>query len=103
MRTTFFLLTLATMAALVMAGPMSKASTSGVCNGVGATGECGQCLNSADCISGYYCCPYMRKCVASSSMPCYYPIADCRPMCYDNLDPNSCNCANPDFPNNWCQ
>eukprot|EP00092_Neocalanus_flemingeri_P037381 GFUD01040705.1.p1 GENE.GFUD01040705.1~~GFUD01040705.1.p1 ORF type:complete len:464 (+),score=104.46 GFUD01040705.1:119-1393(+) len=74
----------------------------GACNGVGDTGQCGQCLKSTDCKSGYYCCPFMRKCVESATMPCSYPIADCRPSCYDSMDPSTCTCDNPNFPDNWC-
>ena len=74
-----------------------------VCNGSNQLGECAPCLKSSDCVGSYYCCPYMKKCVSSSVMPCYYPIAECSPMCYDNMDNAHCNCKNPDFPNNWCE
>lgn len=47
-------------------------------------GQCETCFHGDQCIEGYYCCPYMKKCVATSSMGCRTPIANCRPMCYDS-------------------
>ena len=64
-------------------------------------GRCENCLHNNQCKKGYYCCPYMKKCVNSSTQQCSSPIADCRPMCYDNNDINKCKCSNPDFPNKW--
>lgn len=64
-------------------------------------GRCENCLHNNQCKKGYYCCPYMKKCVNSSTQQCSIPIADCRPMCYDNTDINKCKCSNPDFPNKW--
>merc|ERR1711924_473755 len=52
-------------------------------------------------MGGYYCCPYMKKCVASSKMGCTYPIAGCRPMCYDSKENSKCTCSNKDFPSKW--
>lgn len=64
-------------------------------------GKCAPCLKGSQCIKGYYCCPYMKKCVASSSMSCTYPIANCRPMCYDSMDNKKCKCGNSLFPAKW--
>mmetsp|Transcript_9427 Transcript_9427/g.25597 ORF Transcript_9427/g.25597 Transcript_9427/m.25597 type:complete len:549 (-) Transcript_9427:187-1833(-) len=64
-------------------------------------GQCEPCLKSEQCAAGKYCCPYMKKCVASSSDPCYYPIAQCVPMCYDSKDNSQCECSNSDFPDKW--
>ena len=47
-------------------------------------GKCGTCFHGSQCIDGFYCCPYMRKCVSSASMPCGYPIGNCRPLCRDS-------------------
>ena len=41
-------------------------------------------LMSGDQCAAGFCCPYMKKCVASSSTGCYGPIANCQPMCYDS-------------------
>lgn len=60
--------------------------------------DCSKCLDSSQCGGGGYCCPFMKKCVKSSSQSCYYPIANCRPPC---MGINSCNCQNKDFPLNW--
>jgi len=46
-----------------------------------AGGSCKNCLESAQCSSGF-CCPYMKKCVSSSSQGCSLPIASCRPTCH---------------------
>ena len=46
-------------------------------------GRCETCFHQSQCVDGFYCCPYMRKCVSSSSMPCGYPVARCRPLCFD--------------------
>jgi len=66
-------------------------------------GSCDQCLYTSQCPVDYYCCPYMKKCVKGGNYPCYYPIANCRPTCGEGSPgyPDSCTCANPDFPNNW--
>lgn len=68
--------------------------------------KCTNCLTHNQCRDAYgsnwFCCPFMKKCVNSSSMSCYYPIADCRPPCHDSTWPlSSCNCNNRDFPRNW--
>lgn len=34
----------------------------------------------------------MKKCVSSGSMSCYYPIANCRPMCYDSKCQGAAGC-----------
>merc|ERR1719342_1810104 len=41
-------------------------------------------------------------CMASSSASCSRGTpARCRPMCYDSMDPNDCQCKNKDFPQKW--
>eukprot|EP00929_Paragymnodinium_shiwhaense_P038704 TRINITY_DN20429_c0_g1_i3.p1 TRINITY_DN20429_c0_g1~~TRINITY_DN20429_c0_g1_i3.p1 ORF type:complete len:280 (-),score=28.67 TRINITY_DN20429_c0_g1_i3:43-882(-) len=63
-------------------------------------GRCEPCFSSLMCAQGWYCCPYMKKCVTRGTR-CFYPIADCRPSCF-NDDPSKCNCGNPDFRmNKW--
>jgi len=64
-------------------------------------GMCKPCLHTEQCEVGSYCCPYMKKCVASQGQGCFAPIAQCIPMCYDGLDTSECQCLNDDFPNNW--
>jgi hypothetical protein len=57
-----------------------------------SVGKCGKCLTSDQCANGY-CCPYMKKCVETSSTQCYYPIAECQPMCYDSMiKAGTCTC-----------
>eukprot|EP00929_Paragymnodinium_shiwhaense_P038706 TRINITY_DN20429_c1_g1_i1.p1 TRINITY_DN20429_c1_g1~~TRINITY_DN20429_c1_g1_i1.p1 ORF type:complete len:276 (-),score=34.97 TRINITY_DN20429_c1_g1_i1:370-1197(-) len=58
-------------------------------------GRCEPCFSSVMCAQGWYCCPYMKKCVTRCTR-CPYPIADCRPSCF-NDDPSMCRCGNPDF------
>lgn len=72
----------------------------------GDDAKCTPCLTHSQCREAYdsswFCCPYMKKCVSSSSMSCFYPIADCRPPCHDSSWPlDGCKCNNADFPNNW--
>merc|ERR1719491_262164 len=57
--------------------------------------QCESCIESGQCPEGYYCCPYMKKCVSSSSMSCSYPIASCRqPTCSDNkCTSEGCDCS----------
>jgi len=75
--------------------------TSGECVAPASLGKCAKCLHSAQCGSGRYCCPYMKKCVANSREGCYLPIAGCRPMCHDSKEPAECTCKNADFPAQW--
>ena len=51
--------------------------------------QCETCFLDSQCPAGFYCCPYMRKCVLTGSMSCYGEIADCNPRCYDS----SCTAA----------
>mmetsp|Transcript_14465 Transcript_14465/g.36576 ORF Transcript_14465/g.36576 Transcript_14465/m.36576 type:complete len:369 (-) Transcript_14465:146-1252(-) len=67
----------------------------------GSLGQCEACLKGEQCAPGKFCCPYMRKCVASSSDSCYFPIAGCQPMCFDTMDNSKCTCTNADFPDKW--
>lgn len=67
-------------------------------------GRCEKCIYSAQCAEGWYCCPFMKRCVETGSTSCSTPIADCNPRCFENAEnyPDSCTgCSNSDFPNNW--
>lgn len=66
------------------------------CVSAGSRAQCATCTHTSQCASGF-CCPYMKKCVASSSTPCYLPIAECVPPCH--VLP--CSCKNQDFPTKW--
>jgi len=79
----------------------TQAETTQECTEKHSLGQCQPCLKTEQCGHGKYCCPYMKKCVASSRDPCYYPIAQCSPMCYDSRDNSQCDCANADFPDKW--
>lgn len=63
-------------------------------------GKCERCLLSEQCEEGRFCCPYMKKCVASSTEACSTPIASCVPGCRGG-DLRRCHCENPDFPDTW--
>merc|ERR1712086_713188 len=60
------------------------------CTAKASLAKCEECQTTDQCQGNsanggtWYCCPYMKKCVESSTMPCYTPIANCRPMCYDS-------------------
>jgi len=43
----------------------------------GGGGVCCSCSSTADCKSGSFCCPGMKKCIPSSSQACY--SGECRP------------------------
>jgi len=45
---------------------------------VGGVGTCCTCSSSSDCSNGMFCCPYMKRCVPSSSQACY-THKDCSP------------------------
>jgi len=64
---------------------------------------CQPCMFNAQCPQNGFCCPYMKKCVSSSSHGCYSPIANCRPPYHESSQgyPDSRQCDNSDFPNNW--
>lgn len=60
-------------------------SASSTCTApVKSRGQCQTCFAGAQCIEGYYCCPYMRLCVATSSMPCSNLVRACSPRCFDS-------------------
>ena len=64
--------------------------------------QCGECKNTAECISGF-CCPYMKRCVANSHTPCpgrSWRSARCNPACRKD-DPWKCKCGNSRFPDKW--
>lgn len=50
---------------------------------------CQVCRETPQCSSGF-CCPFMKKCVSSSSQRCGYPIASCRPTCF-TADCSTCS------------
>jgi hypothetical protein len=79
----------------------SGVSVSSNCTTAGSIGSCGNCLETAQCQSGMFCCPYMKKCVASSSTGCNYPIANCSPSCSSS----SCTTCSPTdsstYPSGW--
>jgi len=66
-------------------------------------GWCENCMFNAQCPQGGFCCPYMKKCVSSSSHGCFAPIAECRPPYHESTQgyPDSRQCDNSNFPNNW--
>jgi len=71
----------------------------------GQLGTCERCLNSEQCGTGMYCCPFMKKCVNSGKQQCMTPIAFCQPPCMDDQPLSECNCnpkGSPDiFPHGW--
>jgi len=79
-----------------------KTHGSHACVNKKSVAQCAKCMTGDQCENGY-CCPYMKKCVATSQTRCGYPIAKCRPMCYDSMAPSSCaaSCTSKDFPYNW--
>lgn len=81
--------------------PASKPS-SGSCTAKASLGKCEPCQTTDQCQGNsanggtWFCCPYLKKCVETSSMPCSYPIANCRPMCYDSKV-STCVCGGKKF------
>jgi len=81
--------------------PASKPS-SGACTKKASLGKCEPCQTTDQCQGNganggtWFCCPYLKKCVETSSMPCSYPIANCRPMCYDSKV-STCVCGGKKF------
>merc|ERR1719369_1070300 len=70
--------------ASAMAGPMPKGADKDRSDCVvpkSLPNDCTPCRESSQCESGGFCCPYMKKCVKSSSQGCYLPIAKCLPTC----------------------
>lgn len=63
-------------------------------------GSCQPCKENTQCSSGF-CCPFMKKCVSSSSQSCSYPIANCRPTCFTA----TCSSCSPtdgsDYNSDW--
>jgi len=72
------------------------------CTAKASLAKCEECQTTDQCQGNsanggtWYCCPYMKKCVESSTMPCYTPIANCRPMCYDSKV-STCVCGGKQF------
>jgi len=72
----------------------------------GPRGGCAKCITNAQCADaygqGWFCCPYMKKCINSSSMPCYTPTARCNPRCFANNFDEAMNCGGCDWDlDNW--
>merc|ERR1711959_813739 len=66
----------------------------------GTLAKCAKCLKNEQCKPPMYCCPYMKRCVGRGTR-CQWPVANCRPMCYDFKSNAECKCKNKDFPQNW--
>ena len=47
----------------------------------GTRSKCQTCFESKQCIDGYFCCPRMKLCVASSTMSCSNLPKRCSPRC----------------------
>lgn len=62
--------------------------------------DCGICRETAQCKDGGFCCPFMKRCVTSSSQSCSYPIADCRPTC-SQANCNTCRPSNGKSYSEW--
>ena len=71
----------------------------------GQLGKCERCLHSEQCSNGFYCCPFMKKCVKDGAMQCMTPIAFCQPPCMDNEPIEQCSCnpklSDDKFPWGW--
>merc|ERR1712224_545210 len=85
---------------LVFALLASSPALGAVCGGSPGD-KCPRCITSSDCHDGKFCCPWMKKCVATSTEPCSTvpPAAKCNPPCHDDCSKSQCNA---DFPDNWC-
>eukprot|EP00930_Biecheleria_cincta_P051778 TRINITY_DN36995_c0_g1_i1.p1 TRINITY_DN36995_c0_g1~~TRINITY_DN36995_c0_g1_i1.p1 ORF type:complete len:623 (-),score=101.54 TRINITY_DN36995_c0_g1_i1:7-1770(-) len=68
-------------------------------------GACERCLHDEQCHDGFYCCPFMKKCVKDGGMTCWTPIAFCQPPCMDSKPVNECKCnpkgSKDTFPAGW--
>merc|ERR1719315_67473 len=62
--------------------------------------DCTPCREKSQCESGGFCCPYMKKCVKSSSQKCNLPIANCRPVCFTS-DCKTCSPTDGSSYGNW--
>merc|ERR1712110_1109577 len=49
--------------------PKKPETTPAKCTPKKTVGQCGMCQSSDQCAEGF-CCPYMKKCVATSRTPC---------------------------------
>jgi len=58
----------------VVSMPASPSARPETCVPPGSIGQCGPCLESAQCAEGY-CCPFKKQCVGVKS--CIPPYADC--------------------------
>eukprot|EP00930_Biecheleria_cincta_P012072 TRINITY_DN11540_c0_g1_i2.p1 TRINITY_DN11540_c0_g1~~TRINITY_DN11540_c0_g1_i2.p1 ORF type:complete len:342 (-),score=38.02 TRINITY_DN11540_c0_g1_i2:283-1212(-) len=85
---------------------LASAATSDSCElDKGSDQKCTKCLSTPQCETaygaGWYCCPFMKKCVNSGSMPCSTPIANCKPMCHGTGAQCQSQCSHADFPDSW--
>lgn len=71
----------------------------------GQLGACERCLHSEQCADGFYCCPFMKKCVKDGGQQCLTPIAFCQPPCMDSQPIDQCSChpkqTDDKFPWGW--
>lgn len=67
---------------------------------------CGKCLTSDQCAGeGSFCCPWLKKCVPSSTYGCSGAYPKCR-GCWSDKDLDKCNCGNAEavgFPEKWAK
>lgn len=66
----------------------------------GSRGQCATCTHTSQCENGF-CCPFMKKCVPTSSTPCSSPIAYCQPPCHESDSGAKCECTASTFPTTW--
>lgn len=59
--------------------------------------DCSKCMSHDQCATGGFCCPFMKKCVTSSSQGCSLPIASCSPPCHKTTVQECPQCTNTAF------
>jgi len=74
-------------------------------------GKCEKCLKTEQCEGGstayprpagsWFCCPYMKRCIQTSSMGCQSPVAQCSPMCFDSKVNSQCTCVTSPVAPTW--
>ena len=71
----------------------------------GQLGKCERCIHGEQCAPGFYCCPFMKKCVKDGDQDCMTPIAFCQPPCMDSQPIEQCSChpkqTDDKFPWGW--
>lgn len=71
------------------------------CVAAGSRGQCETCTHSSQCAGDSFCCPFMKKCVPSSSTSCFTPVAYCMPPCHEKDSGATCKCRDSAFPTTW--